>query len=503
MGAEQKVLIIDDNRMSRTIAAKALGQMGLVSVEVESGPEALEAMKRQDFDLVLLDIEMPGMDGLDVLRAMRAPAGRLTTPVLVISGHRDDMAVVAAAIELGADDFLPKPFDGTLSRARVTSCLEKKRLRDAELDNLRQIDKLTGAAQIMESGRFRPESLKLETLATRPDAMGRLALVFLEMAHQVYDRELALQRNVRTLKGGALLLLQGVLWGLVVPLSIIIYRENQLTMGVTFWSNIVAGLLCCGLAVASGKSLRVNKSELLFLLSWALIFGISSIVLFEVAGRVSGIALSIIIALQGFAVFTIAAVMRIEAPSLRRFAGLGVGLIGVIALLLAREKVTGVDDWVWLLIAVLVPILYAAIDILLAVKHPPSLDSIVSSGLVLVLSGLLVLPLALIRGQYFTLWSDISLGDILVAVTGLCIGICTVLYIRLIALAGAVFASQSAYAITLAGIGWSVVLLGERLTLWTAIALALVVVGLALVGPKREAGNVEVEFRRKARVAPR
>jgi hypothetical protein len=70
----------------------------------------------------------------------------------------------------------------------------------------------------METGRFHPGSLQLETVAARPDALGRLASVFVEMAHQVYDREVALQRNIRTLKGGALLLLQGLLWGLVVPL---------------------------------------------------------------------------------------------------------------------------------------------------------------------------------------------------------------------------------------------------------------------------------------------
>jgi hypothetical protein len=84
-------------------------------------------------------------------------------------------------------------------------------------------------------------------------------------------------------------------------------------------------------------------------------------------------------------------------------------------------------------------------------------------------------------------------------VTGLCIGFCTVLYIRLIAMAGAVFGSQSAYAITVAGIAWSVLLLGEALSFWTGIALLLIVTGLVLVGPKREAGNIEVEFRRRAR----
>jgi len=66
-------------------------------------------------------------------------------------------------------------------------------------------------------------------------------------------------------------------------------------------------------------------------------------------------------------------------------------------------------------------------------------------------------------------------------------------------MAGAVFASQSAYAITVAGIAWSVLLLGEALTVWTMMTLVTIVVGLVLVGPKREAGNIEVEFHRRAR----
>jgi drug/metabolite transporter (DMT)-like permease len=251
--------------------------------------------------------------------------------------------------------------------------------------------------------------------------------------------------------------------------------------------------------VASRKDLRVKREELMFLLAWAFIFGLSSVVLFEAAGRVSGIALSIIIALQGFAVFAIAAAMRIEAPSLLRFVGLGLGLAGVLALLFVRESVTVGDSLLWLLIAALIPLLYGAIDILIAVKHPPKLDPVVSSGVVLVLSAVLVLPFAVVRGQFFILGTEFSVTEALIAVTGLCIGLCTVLYIRLIAMAGAVFGSQSAYAITVAGIAWSVLLLGEALSFWTGIALLLIVTGLVLVGPKREAGNIEVEFRRRAR----
>jgi CheY-like chemotaxis protein len=495
----ERVLVVDDNGTSRRKIAMAVKNLGFDWVEADSGEAALAFLEANDADLILLDIMMPGMDGFAVLDALRANRRLASIPVLVISGMDGDMQSVARAIELGAADFLPKEFNPVLFKARVGSCIEKKRLRAVELDYLAQVDRLSAAAMIMESGRFRPGSLQLESVAARPDSIGRLASIFVEMAHQVYDREVALQRNIRTLKGGALLLIQGLLWGLVVPLSVLIYRSNEMSLGVTFWSNLVAGIFCCGWAVASRKDLRVKREELMFLLAWAFIFGLSSVVLFEAAGRVSGIALSIIIALQGFAVFAIAAAMRIEAPSLLRFVGLGLGLAGVLALLFVRESVTVGDSLLWLLIAALIPLLYGAIDILIAVKHPPKLDPVVSSGVVLVLSAVLVLPFAVVRGQFFILGTEFSVTEALIAVTGLCIGLCTVLYIRLIAMAGAVFGSQSAYAITVAGIAWSVLLLGEALSFWTGIALLLIVTGLVLVGPKREAGNIEVEFRRRAR----
>jgi CheY-like chemotaxis protein len=495
----ERVLVVDDNGTSRRKIAMAVKNLGFDWIEADSGEAALAFLEANDADLILLDIMMPGMDGFAVLDALRANRRLASIPVLVISGMDGDMQSVARAIELGATDFLPKEFNPVLFKARVGSCIEKKRLRAVELDYLAQVDRLSAAAMIMESGRFRPGSLQLESVAARPDSIGRLASIFVEMAHQVYDREVALQRNIRTLKGGALLLIQGLLWGLVVPLSVLIYRSNEMSLGVTFWSNLVAGIFCCGWAVASRKDLRVKREELMFILAWAFIFGLSSVVLFEAAGRVSGIALSIIIALQGFAVFAIAAAMRIEAPSLLRFVGLGLGLAGVLALLFVRESVTVGDSLLWLLIAALIPLLYGAIDILIAVKHPPKLDPVVSSGVVLVLSAVLVLPFAVVRGQFFILGTEFSVTEALIAVTGLCIGLCTVLYIRLIAMAGAVFGSQSAYAITVAGIAWSVLLLGEALSFWTGIALLLIVTGLVLVGPKREAGNIEVEFRRRAR----
>ncbi|WP_431299868.1 response regulator [Tabrizicola sp. BL-A-41-H6] len=499
MDVKGRVLVVDDNRTSRLIAGKALEQIGCAWEEAEDGAAALARLDGGEVDLVLLDVEMPGMDGLEVMRRLRANPRHRDLPVLIVSGHDGGMDLVAQAIQLGAEDFLSKPFDAMLFKARVLSCIEKRKLRRVELDYLQEIGRLTEAAQVMEGGKFHPAALKLDTVAARPDALGRLAGIFMEMAHQVYDREIGLRNKIRTLKGGALLLVQGLLWGLVLPLSVLIYRENDLTLGVSFWTNIIAGLICCAWALSMGKSLRVTKAEMVFLLQWALIFGLSSVILFEAAGRVTGIALSIVMALQGFAVFAIAALKRIEAPSLRRFAGLGVGLIGVLALLLVRDPDAGVNNWAWLMVAMLVPLLYGMIDILLAVKHPATLDPVVSSGLVLLLSGLMILPVALLQGHWFTVGPGMATTDMLIALAGFCIGVCTVLYILLIAMAGAVFASQSAYAITVSGIAWSVVLLGEALTIWTLVTLVTIVVGLVLVGPKREAGDIEVEFHRRVR----
>jgi len=102
---------------------------------------------------------MPGLDGFGVLEAMRGDARLSSVPVLVISGMDSDMDSVARAIELGAADFLPKDLSAAIFRARVEACIEKKRLRDAELDYLAQVDCIASAAELMEERSFHPKTL--------------------------------------------------------------------------------------------------------------------------------------------------------------------------------------------------------------------------------------------------------------------------------------------------------------------------------------------------------
>jgi len=129
------VLVVDDSRTMRLGLIRALNTLGFRNItEATNGKQALELVLTAPFDLMLLDMEMPEMNGMEVLAALKASPDLSGLPVIVISGAEQIESAVKC-IEAGAEDFLPKPFNPTLLRARVTTSLEKKRLRD--LDRMR------------------------------------------------------------------------------------------------------------------------------------------------------------------------------------------------------------------------------------------------------------------------------------------------------------------------------------------------------------------------------
>ena len=136
--AAARLLAADDNEHSRELLAITLKAEGHEVVTAAYGMEAWDAIQRENFDLVLLDIEMPRMSGFDVLKAMRESQRHRHVPVIVISSM-DEMESVVTCIEMGAEDHLPKPFNHSLLKARIDASLEKKRLSDAEREHLVQI----------------------------------------------------------------------------------------------------------------------------------------------------------------------------------------------------------------------------------------------------------------------------------------------------------------------------------------------------------------------------
>ena len=135
------VLVVDDDESNRDLLARRLAREGFAVHAAPDGKAALELLARgvsPPVDLVLLDVMMPGLDGYEVLRRLKADAALRDLPVLMISAL-DEVASVVRCIELGAEDYLPKPFDPVLLRARIGACLEKKRLRDQEVRQAREL----------------------------------------------------------------------------------------------------------------------------------------------------------------------------------------------------------------------------------------------------------------------------------------------------------------------------------------------------------------------------
>lgn len=191
------VLVVDDNKFNREILARGLLKQKRHFALAAHGKQALEMLATRAFDVVLLDIMMPEMDGFETLKRIKADPDLCHVPVIMISAL-DQIESVVRCIEMGAEDYLPKPFDPVLLRARVGACLEKKRLRDQELEYLRNVALVTEAASAVEAGSFDPQTL--EEVAARPDSLGRLARVFQSMAREVRAREERLQRQVQELR---------------------------------------------------------------------------------------------------------------------------------------------------------------------------------------------------------------------------------------------------------------------------------------------------------------
>lgn len=160
-GKSAAILVVDDSRTLRKLLARSLEQLGYRNLtEAADGREALDLVARREFDLILLDLEMPVMNGFEVLATLKGDPLLRGVPVIVISGQEQEEGAVRC-IEMGAEDYLPKPYNPVLLRARISSSLEKKRLRD--LDRLR-LNELQLEKELLQIEKEKSERLLLNIL---------------------------------------------------------------------------------------------------------------------------------------------------------------------------------------------------------------------------------------------------------------------------------------------------------------------------------------------------
>jgi adenylate cyclase len=153
VGDNGVVLVVDDDPLNRAILTRALERDGHVARIAATGEEALESLRADPADVVLLDVVMPGMDGVAVLEELKGDATLRDVPVIMISAL-DDYGHVVRCIEMGAEDYLPKPFDPVLLRARINAGLARARLNALERERVRAV-----------FARFLPETVVDEVLS--------------------------------------------------------------------------------------------------------------------------------------------------------------------------------------------------------------------------------------------------------------------------------------------------------------------------------------------------
>jgi class 3 adenylate cyclase len=142
---------VDDNKVNRMVLSRSLEQQGHVVETAENGREGLEKFRTGAFDLMLLDIEMPEMNGFEVLEACLNDVDLRQIPIIMTSAM-EELDAVVKCVELGAEDYLTKPVNPILLRARVNASLEKKRLRDEQRRLFRTFATKEVAEQLLRSG---------------------------------------------------------------------------------------------------------------------------------------------------------------------------------------------------------------------------------------------------------------------------------------------------------------------------------------------------------------
>jgi class 3 adenylate cyclase len=176
------ILVVEDNAALRHVLCRRLEHDGHQAVEAENGRVALRLLEERPFDLVLLDVLMPELGGFETLARLKADARFAHVPVIMISAL-DEIDCAVRCIERGAEDYLTKPCNPVLLRARIGACLEKKRLRDREVEHLAEIqrgkERVDQLLQVILPRQVVPELIR--TGAVRPRHVENVAVLFADV----------------------------------------------------------------------------------------------------------------------------------------------------------------------------------------------------------------------------------------------------------------------------------------------------------------------------------
>nr|WP_254899029.1 DMT family transporter [Thalassococcus arenae] len=286
----------------------------------------------------------------------------------------------------------------------------------------------------------------------------------------------------------AVLVLAGAAWGATQPLAKIAVSEGYRHFGLLFWQLVIGFAVLGGLTLARGRRLPFDPARLRLYLVIALLGSVlPGIASYTAAIHLPAGVLSILLSSIPMLAFPVALALGLERFRWRRIAGLGLGLAGVLALVLPETSLPDPAKAAWIPVALIASAFYALEGNVVARWGTCGLGPVqVLAGASLV-GAVLTLPLALLTGQFIDPRAPWGAPDAALVTSALLHAGAYTGYVWMVGAAGAVFAVQVSYLVTLFGVAWAMLFLGEGYGGWIWAALALMLAGLALVQPRPRA----------------
>ena len=288
------------------------------------------------------------------------------------------------------------------------------------------------------------------------------------------------------LRAYVLLLVMGVVWGGFFSLAKLATEGGAHPLGLSLWQGLLGGGLLFAVCLARGKLPQISRRHAGFYLVCGLLGTVlPGTLFFYAAPHVPAGILAISVAVVPILTYAISLPLKADVLTPGRAAGILLGLVAIVLLIAPGASLPSRDMAPWVLVALLAAAFYAAENMYIALKRPAGSDALAIVAGMLVMAALMLAPIVVATGSFVPLappWGTVEWSIVGMMVAN---ALAYTLFVQVVTSAGPVFASQTAYTVTIAGVLWGMVIFGERHSLWIWAALAVMLAGLALVTPRK------------------
>lgn len=294
-------------------------------------------------------------------------------------------------------------------------------------------------------------------------------------------------RQLRTSWPWFLLLFLGIAWGGSFSLAKIAVADGAHPLGVNYWQTLIGAGLLIGYLLVTRQPLPTGRNYLSFYLVCGVLGSIlPGLLYFYAVVHISPGVLAITIATVPIMTYIAAALMKVERTSTFRLLGVCCGVLSILLLIVPTESLPDRSAVVWVFAAIAASACYTGENLMIAVRLPKGANAFITLGGILIAATLIMTPFVFATETFVTLswpwnssaWAIISLAFLNVSCYGL--------FIMLLVRTGPVFASQSAYLITLSGVFWGILIFGEEHSFGIWASLVVMLIALALVTPRKQ-----------------